>query len=177
MKLHRLLVLTLVSLLVLPGCGGAAAKPREPDLGAYLRGYGYQMVRLEKLPSRHESVLVEINGVTGLFVLDSGAGGSVVNRASAARFGLRPDAGPALRGTGAGGAFAVGSYRADTFKLGGIALPVERIAVADLAGVVAALRIANGSEIDGVIGQDILTRFGGIIDVGGQRLFLRKSPR
>jgi hypothetical protein len=57
-------------------------------------------------------------------------------------------------------------------SLGTVAVPQPEISVTDLGYVVTAIQQAAGVTIDGVIGQDILTRDGGIIDVRSQRLFL-----
>lgn len=155
----------------------AHSERHQTDLLAYLANHGFSAIPLTKLRSSHESVKVEINGVTGLFILDSGAGASVINNSSLAKFNLSNPAGPQQNATGAGGTFAINQYQVQSFAIESIRLPVTEVRSANLDGVVGALRAANNVEVDGVIGQDILTQFQGIIDVGGQRLFVRIPTR
>lgn len=136
---------------------------------------GYRSVPLTKLRTDHEVVEVTLNGVSGTFVLDSGAGGSVVHVASSDKFGL-PQEGNTIRGTGAGGQISLIDVPIQTLLLGDVPVPQNKIAVTDLSSVVNALQAAAGVTIDGVIGQDILTRDGGIIDVRAQRLYLQLGP-
>lgn len=158
----------------------AVAQPAQspnpsPSVEQHLLANGYRPVVLTKLRTGHETVQVTLNGVTGTFVLDSGAGGSVVHLASRDKFGL-PEQGNSVGGTGAGGRITLVDVPIQTLLLGDVAVPQTRIAVTDLSSVVNALQAATGVTIDGVIGQDILTRDGGIIDVRAQRLYLQIDP-
>ncbi len=101
----------------------------------------------------------------------------MLDRAQAARFALgEPEAGSQRSGTGAGGAFTYVTYPVRSLALGDTALPLTTLRSGDLSHVVSAIRRATGETVDGVIGQDVLTRFNGVIDVGTQTLFLR-TPR
>lgn len=148
----------------------------NPELDAFLASQGYRPVTMQKLRTGHETLSVTINGITGLFVLDSGASASVVHYASREKFTLTETVGMARDATGAGGAVRMTPYSVATMQVGDVEVPHNRVIVGDLTGVVAALRTASGVEIDGVIGQDILTRFRGVIDVGAQRLYLNITP-
>lgn len=161
------------ALLALASGNATATAAADADIAAYLAPLGYETIPLTKLRSRHESVMVEINGVTGLFILDSGAGASVIDQASLAKFNLDAALGEQVKAAGAGGNFAASRVMIGSFKIETISLAVETMAAGDLKHVVDGLYAANGVKIDGIIGQDILTNFGGIIDVGGQRLFVR----
>lgn len=148
------------------------------DLGAYLGAHGYHQVPLVKLPTGHETVRVVLNGVEGVFILDSGAGATVIHTASLSKYALVPLAeGNGDLAIGAGGATAIARYPIQSLTLGGMALNMTEVRGMDLSGVVQTLKSATGADIDGVIGQDVLTRFGGVIDVGAQRLFLRDSTQ
>jgi len=147
------------------------------DLGQYLSGYGYSPVSLGKLPTGHETLEVEINGVKGRFILDSGAGASVVHTAYAAKYGLNsPTSDDNRTATGAGGHTAISRHPIDSLSLGGAVMDQKQVSIMDLGGVVAAIKAATGEEIDGVIGQDILTRHDAVIDISKQTLYLRTTP-
>ncbi len=166
------------SSLALSACGGSTAvttaKPPS-SIEQFLADQGYRAIPMTKLSSGHETLVVTINGITGTFVLDSGAGASVVNLASVPRFGL-VEQGSASEGTGAGGAITIRSYTISSLRIGDVDLPTQSIRSTDLSGVVNALQEVNGVRVDGVIGQDILTQFRGVISVHDQKLFLTLAP-
>lgn len=169
------IVKTVASVTAALACVMAApATGATQDLEAYLGQHGYSRVALSKLTSGHETLRVTINGVEGVFVLDSGAGASVVDNASLVKFALAPSTDQAEMATGAGGEIAVVRYPVQSLSVGDVALDLAEVRGMDLSGVVNALKSATGAEIDGVIGQDVLTRFSGVIDVRAQALFLRK---
>ena len=140
-----------------------------------LEAQGYVVIPLRKLPTGHEVVSVTINGSEGLFVLDSGAGASVVHSEYAASFGLTKPVGSGREGTGAGGAIRLNTFAVSAFALNGVPLPVSSVMVTNIGSVVSALKAAAGVDVKGVIGQDVLTKHSGIIDVRGQKLFLLDS--
>lgn len=171
----RIAMMLVASILLLAPPQLAAQQPAltnpEFSLEQTLLANGYQVVTLTKLRTGHETIEVTLNGVRGIFVLDSGAGASVVHSANREKFGLA-ETGASVTGTGAGGQISLQTVPIQSLSLGAVAVPQPEISVTDLGYVVTALQQAAGVTIDGVIGQDILTRDGGIIDVRSQRLFL-----
>lgn len=166
LTLRRLLAAFAISLAL----GGCTTTPQPLD--GFMARQGFVAVPLTKLRSGHETLRLRLNGVDGLFVLDSGAGATVVHRANAERFGLttKEQSGTAF-GAG-GGAIETTAYSIQSFELGGRRLPLDRVVVLDLGTVVGQLKAINGVEVDGVVGQDVLTQFKGVIDVGNQTLYL-----
>lgn len=143
----------------------------EDKLRPLLIDAGYTEIPINKLTTGHEIVHVSLNGEMGLFVIDSGASVTVIHRGSADKFSLTVSEAKKT-GTGAGGKLAISQAPIDGISLAGLELDLEIVHVTDLSYVVDALAAAAATEVDGVVGQDILTRFGGIIDVRGGRLFL-----
>ena len=146
------------------------AKPAPPTLGQWLVGQRYVAIPLQRLPTAHQLVRVAINGRPALFVLDSGAAGTVIDSNQLDRFG-----GSVLNGTGvgAGGAIKVSLHNVATFSIGGHRIPLGKIVSTDLTGVIAGFGKVPDGSISGVVGQDVLTRFGGVIDVKGNALYLK----
>ena len=136
---------------------------------------GYSKINLEKLKTGHETVQVSLNGQTGTFILDSGAGASVIHDAFAQKYGLNLLSSEKT-GTGAGGQLAVSQSVIDGLTIGEVELAWQTVHVMDLSHVVDAIARVNAIEADGIIGQDILTAFGGVIDIRGARLFLKTEP-
>ena len=145
------------------------ARPAQQALGQLLTGQRYDAIPMRRLASNHQVVSVSVNGRQALFLVDSGAAGTVIDRNQLGRFGI----GGSLRegsGIGAGGAIRVSLHRLDSFRIGGQSVPLGQIVSTDLSGVIAGLR---AGDVAGVLGQDVLTRHSGVIDVRGGILYLK----
>lgn len=152
-------------------CAQVAAAEPAP-LQQFLARQGFAVFQLTKLPTGHEIISVTINGRPGIFVLDSGAGRTVVNKDQLAKFGLA-SAASSDKGAGAGGSIAITSHAIESFMLDKRAIPLSLVYGTDLASVVSRLKAATGVEIDGVVGQDILSGYGAIINIGASELYLK----
>lgn len=150
--------------------GGAAG--RADVLGEVLRWEGYVAVTMTPLPTGHRTVTIVLNGQIGAFIVDSGASQTVVDADAARLYPLRASS------LGSNVVGAIGPLRAEVRQVAGYAVgPVTggalTVVVADIAAVLAAVEDAGGGVVDGVLGQDILDRHEAIIDLPGDRLFLR----
>ncbi|HYD88853.1 MAG TPA: retropepsin-like aspartic protease [Vitreimonas sp.] len=119
----------------------------------------------------HHLVEVELNGHTGLFVLDTGANASVIDRRYVERFGLTPGG---LQGQafGVGGGQRAQIAQIESLAIAGVPIRQSRIAVADIAQVADVLGPLTGETIVGIIGQDALTEHRAVIDVARPILYL-----
>lgn len=161
--------------LLLPACQPATKSVESLPVAEFLTSKGYHELKLNKLATGHETIEVEINGKPGLFVLDSGAGASVVNTDDLAKFDLVEDTSAThTTGAGAGGEVTFKTYKASSFKIGGQTFALDTVHALDLNHVVSAIQAATQVKVDGVIGQDVLTKYGGIIDVANSSLYLKK---
>lgn len=151
----------------------AAGPASAQELSAYLSERGYFEIPLQKLSTGHETVQLVINGVEGRFILDSGAGGTVIHTGSLSKFSLAMPGDGGEVSSGAGGQFTWYPLPIASLEIGGRSLEVNEIRTLDLTSVVSRLQEAAGVDVDGVVGQDILTRFKGVLDVGTQTLFLQ----
>ena len=82
----------------------AAQNAVPPDVAAALEAGGYAAVPMRRHGDAHLTVRMQLNGVPGVFILDTGAGRTVLDRAAQSRFdeGRTPVSGGVA--TGAGGA-------------------------------------------------------------------------
>lgn len=109
------------------------------------------------------------------FVVDSGAGGWIVDRAHAVRLGLHLEQETA-QGTGAGsGTYDVSYVKDVSFSIAEFAIPVALIGVIDLSNN----RSQIGREIEGLVGYDFFEKYVVEIDYGAKiiRLFDPKAYR
>ena len=89
-----------------------------------------------------------------LFVLDSGAGGCVIDTATAGRLRLQIEG--QRQGTGAGkGGIAVSFAKNVTYRLPGLSLSVPQSYVIDLSGQ----RTLQGRNVAGILGYDFFARY------------------
>ena len=101
------------------------------------------------------------------FVVDSGAGGWIVDRAHAVRLGLRLEQETA-QGTGAGsGSYDVSYVKDVSFRLSDFTIPVPLIGVIDLSNN----RSQIGREIEGLVGYDFFEKF--IVEIDYEAKIIR----
>ncbi len=137
---------------------------------------GFVAIPLTRHDSGHVGLSATLNGVEGHFLLDTGAGRTMVESARGVRFALRaPTAHPGVA-TSAGGA-GLPVQVSD-----GNRLAIGRYADADFSALLISLSHVNVAfenrgqrAIDGVIGGDVLDRGRAVIDYAHDTLYLRPS--
>jgi clan AA aspartic protease (TIGR02281 family) len=134
---------------------------------------GYSPVELTRTKVGHFSIAGTIGGRSVVFLLDTGASRTVIDRGTAASLGLEPRFVDNL-----GGGLGATSARTDSAPVANVTLDgfqthLDGVFVMDLDTVNQAL-VANGSEpVDGVVGADVLLHSGAIIDYGRGVLYLQ----
>lgn len=115
----------------------------------------------------HVFVEVVVNGDRRVpFVLDTGAGRTVLNQARLDSLGVVQRASTdSLQGAHA--SFAMGVTEVESLVLGGIALGALELGTMDLAGFE-----ASGMPVFGVLGYDVLSRFDVLLDFGQETIAL-----
>lgn len=121
---------------------------------------------------RHLYVPVQLPGVEGtrLFLLDSGAGMTVIDSVLAAEMAL--PAGGRISGIGAGGATDFRMTRLPGLEVPGIDFDEQTVVVYPIDRVVGRL---TGRTIGGILGYDFLSRFAAVIDYG-ERFIALSDP-
>ncbi|MBN2382877.1 aspartyl protease family protein [bacterium] len=114
--------------------------------------------RSENVPfqfiENHIFIKVLINCRESLWVLDSGAGQSVIDRGYARELGLETSG--SLQGQGAGNTVDFAFVTLPEFECGGIRFRSQRIVSIELRSM---MKNAFGFEFDGILGFDFLSRF------------------
>lgn len=157
----------------------ALASPGQSEgIGDHLRALGpthrLTAVTLEVTQTGHLVAQVTLNGITGRFLVDTGAAVTVVDAARIDSFGL--DAGEPLtteQTAGAAGILTVRVHATGPLRIGTAETPLPRIYSSDLRYITEAISAGGGGHIDGIIGQDILLSQRAIIDVAGATLYLQ----
>lgn len=151
--------------------------PSGPDaIGECLRPEGYVSTPLRHGAGPHLEINARINGVTGLFLVDTGAQITVVNRGSLRRFHLNPvKTGVRVYGAVGGPGERIEAALASRIEVGPGEASPYLLGVSDLSALNQGRRKPAEARFDGIIGADVLQSFGFIIDCRGLRIYARKE--
>lgn len=153
---------------------GAVVDDTVP-LGDFLRAQGYTALALRRNVGPHLEVTAKINGVTGRFLVDTGAQITVVNTASLRRFHLSSvKTGVRVIGAVGGPGERIEAALASTLKIGPCETSPFLLGVSDL-GALNQGRPRGGGPFDGIIGADVLQNFSFVIDCAGLQLYAKPS--
>ncbi|MCF2876571.1 MULTISPECIES: retropepsin-like aspartic protease [unclassified Tenacibaculum] len=144
------------------------------NLESYLIKDEYVKLELKKMSSGHLHIYGLLNGVKGNFILDTGAGATVIDKKNKEKFHMK-----AVKsedeGTGAGGTgLQMLASEKNNFRIGGLEMDELGLTLMSLDHVNKAFESMGLEEIDGVIGADILTNKKAIIDYSNLILYLKK---
>jgi hypothetical protein len=156
----------------------ACARPPSSSraLRSFLEARGYRGVPLERNAVGHFQLRGSASGRPALFILDTGASHTVLDRRGLAAFGLKETKTKEKAGGLGTTVQAVSRARAKSLVLGGVEAGPRVVGAIDLSTVNAALTGHRAEAVDGVVGGDLLSAHAAVIDYAGRVLYLR-SPR
>jgi hypothetical protein len=124
----------------------------------------YIVVPLLREKSHHVSITATLAGMPARFLVDTGAGGTVIHWEAMAKYGLTVS-GASRRGGGVGSAsMRLQSIAKHDLRVGPLDLSAVKLLAMDLAHVNAGLALAKVAPIAGVLGADILWAHGAMLD-------------
>lgn len=149
-------------------------KKQATDITAFLSQKGYDVIPIRQNAAGLLLITVKVNGVEGLFILDTGASISVIASSHASRLQLTLQNHNAnFTGAGAGGqGLEVIPSEGNTIEIGNHMVTDFMLSVMSFDHVSQALTQAGCEEFLGVIGVDILKPGKAIIDYSTMTLYL-----
>ena len=156
----------------LPSAPGAAAADANGVRDALCR-MGFSAIPMRALASGHHVVGVKVNGKPATFVVDTGAGGTVIHAPHASAFLGAATATQKGEAIGAGGRTALSAYPLTELSIGGTDTNLRQIFALDLTSVVKALEPLAGGAVHGVVGQDVMRAQHAVLDVRQSVLYLK----
>lgn len=146
---------------------------QEFDLGKVLKKEKYSSIQLEKFISGHLHLTMKINGVEGRFILDTGAGATVIEKSIYEKFKLAvEDSG--TKASGAGGTnLDLKQSAGNDVVIKGVKKKDITLYIMDLSHVNDAMEKMDIEPVDGVIGADLLKEYGMIIDYPNLMLYYK----
>ncbi|MEH6537075.1 MAG: retropepsin-like aspartic protease [Psychroserpens sp.] len=142
-------------------------------LQEYLLNKGYIKVKLKLTKTNHFEIKATINGVKGLFILDTGASSSCVGFEAVETFKLTAQDSK-IKAAGAGAINMLTQVsKKNTLKIGKWKKDKVALILFNLTHVNTALTTHNAQPVDGIIGADILKKSKAIIDYEMKYLYLK----
>lgn len=147
------------------------------SLKKVLRKKKYIRVKLKKMVTNHLELSAKINGVKGVFILDTGASNSCVGLDLKDYFKLITEESD-VKAAGAG-ATDMETHKSSNniLKIGDWKLKNSDLVLFDLTHVNTALKHHNASEVHGIIGADVLEKGKAFIDYDKKVLYLKKPKK
>jgi predicted aspartyl protease len=122
--------------------------------------------------SHHITVEARLAGRSARFIVDTGAGGTIVDASAAMEYKLKVRSRRKKGGGVGSSAMQMSSVANHGLRLAGVDLSATKLLTIDLSHVNAGLKKAKVRPIVGVIGADILWRRHALIDYGKSLMLL-----
>jgi predicted aspartyl protease len=143
------------------------------NLHQVLKKENYKKIKFKVTKTQHLSVKAKINGVSGSFILDTGASNTCVGFESIERFELNAKKSK-TKASGAGGTGMKTQISAsNNLQLGSWKSKDFSIVIFDLSHVNEALESFKTKPVHGIIGADVLLQGKAIIDYYNHYLYLK----
>ncbi|MFC4722564.1 retropepsin-like aspartic protease [Geojedonia litorea] len=143
------------------------------QLKEFLLNKGYTKVKLHLTKTNHFEIIATLNGIKGLFILDTGASNSCVGFEAIERFNLEAKDSE-IKAAGAGATDMLTQVsKNNQLKIGKWKKEKVALILFNLTHVNTALISHNSKPVDGIIGADILKKAKGIIDYEKKYLYLK----
>ena len=141
-------------------------------LSSLLRKKGYTRIPLTKVASGHYICTVTLNGVSGLFIVDTGASHSCVAWNKETLFKLTATASDQQAATASSQGVDTKHSEGNHIQLGSWERQNQDIVLIDLSSVDAALEQFEVAPVDGIIGGDLLHKAKAVLDYRRNGLYL-----
>lgn len=147
------------------------------NLHEILKKHHYKKVKFKLTKTQHLLIKAKINGVTGNFILDTGASNSCVSFEQIELFHLNAKD-STTQASGAGGTGMLTQTASENqLQLGSWKDKDFDLVIFDMSHVNEALKAYKAKTVDGIIGADVLLKGKAIIDYANYYLYLLKAKR
>ncbi|QBA63264.1 retropepsin-like aspartic protease family protein [Muriicola soli] len=147
------------------------------SLKKYLKKRKYIAIPLTLTATHHLELMAEINGISGRFILDTGASNSCVGLDKIEHFKLISKASE-VKAAGAGATnMETQLSTKNTLKIGDWKKKKVKFILFNLQHINEALTSHDALPVDGIIGADVLQKGKAVIDYDTSSLYLKKKKR
>jgi hypothetical protein len=148
-------------------------KTLPTSLSEFLLNKSYFKIKMHPIASNHFKIISKINGVKGVFILDTGASTTFIDFKLKEKFKLTSH--PSIVKARGAGPDKIDTLlcKNNTLSIGKWVKTRFPIALIDLSYVNDAFESINSSAVDGIIGADILKKGFAVIDYEKRYLYLK----
>jgi predicted aspartyl protease len=143
-------------------------------LAAFLAGKGFTRVPMRLNSTNHFDVQGALNAHPTRFIVDSGAGTTVLGKEIAVRGGVLPGGLPLVSDTSDGHRVYISGGEVNELAIGDFKIAKAQVDLAPISGDVLKSKIA-GEANAGLLGEEYLSFNFAVIDIGGMGLYLRHA--
>lgn len=144
------------------------------SLKKFLKNKDYTKIPLVLTETNHFELVASINGVTGKFILDTGASNTCVGMDKIEFFEMASEA-TDIKAAGAGATeMETLISNKNKIQIGDWKKKKQKVVLFDLTHVNHALVAHNALPVDGIIGADLLKKGKAVIDYNKKCLYLKK---
>jgi len=143
-------------------------------LKTFLKNQGYQQVKLKKSKTQHLLMKGFVNNVPANFLLDTGAGATVMDLNHAESFNVNYKKVEDDEAAGLSGE-KMNMFESDDAKLNidGFEINEMKIRLIDMGPLNALLQVKKSNHIHCIVGADILEKFVAVIDYNKRKMYLK----
>ena len=138
------------------------------DQDSIMNLHDHEELNLFITPTGHITTSILVNGKPCLFMIDTGAGATVIDRTKQDRFGLKLTHSSDYA-AGIGSVSALAGTEA-MMTINGQQIKVDSLYLMDISFVNAELKKNQGRKVDGLLGSDFLKKHHAIIDYGKKKI-------
>jgi predicted aspartyl protease len=142
-------------------------------LNAFLKQSEYSSVKLQRLKTNHIQIEAKINGVKGVFILDTGASNSCVDTKLGDFFKIQSSESSEKASSATSEISNTLISKNNNIKIGKWNNKKFQIVLFDMSYINKTLIEQGSKNVSGIIGSDLLKKGKGIIDYSSNRLFLK----
>lgn len=142
------------------------------ELKDFLEKNKYKKVKFKILKTQHLVLKAKVNGVSGLFILDTGASNTCLGFESVTKFKLNPENSSTMAASASSADLFTKLAKDNKVQLSTWKTTGFTFVVFDLSHVNAVLSNYKVKPVDGIIGADILLKGKAIIDYSNHYLYL-----
>lgn len=143
------------------------------SLSRLLRRKGYVRVPLTKIKSGHYTCEVTLNGVSGNFIVDSGASHTCVALEKENYFGLSSTNAEKQAASASSNNIETHQSNGNLLQIGVWKQPNQELILFDMTSVNNALLQFNVSPVEGILGADVLHSAKAVLDYRRSGLYLK----
>ena len=142
-------------------------------LKTFLQENSYSSVTFKRIKTNHIQIKAEINGIKGIFIIDTGASNTCIDLENHKLFKIFPKESPEKASSATAEISKTMISKSNKIKIGKWMKKNISIVLFDMAFINKTLFDQGAKRVNGIIGSDLLKKGNAIIDYSNNKLFLK----